>query len=57
MTNIQPISNEDLIVWPNGTVCMRSELQEYHWMSDDYIVVSVNDPSYQLYMEQTDESP
>lgn len=37
--SIQPISNEDIIVWPDGTWCARGDLAEYQHMSDDYIVL------------------
>lgn len=28
----------DLILWPDGTWCFKSELHEYSHMSDDYVV-------------------
>lgn len=38
---MQPISSEDLIVWPDGTMCYREQLEEMSHMSDDYEVVPV----------------
>ena len=39
---IQSISDDDLIVWPDGTTCFRSELPEFIYMSDDFEVVPVD---------------
>jgi len=33
------LSGEDLIVWPDHTMCIRSELHEFTHKSDDYRVV------------------
>jgi len=30
-------------LWPDGTYCERNELHEMEWMSDDYIVIGVNE--------------
>lgn len=40
--NIKPISEDDIIVWPDGTWCYRRDLDDYGWMSDDYIVFPVD---------------
>lgn len=37
--NIRPVSQEDVIVWCDGTWCFREELHEVNWMSDDYLVI------------------
>jgi len=37
---------DDLIVWPCGTQCFRSEVAEYTHMSDDYEVVSFGSVRY-----------
>lgn len=36
---IRPISDNDILVWPDGTWCFREVEQEYAWMGDDYIVL------------------
>lgn len=38
---IRPISDEDLLVWPDGTRCYRSEYArgEYAYLGDDFIVL------------------
>ena len=43
---IQPISADDLIIWPDGTMCDRSELPEMQHMGDDYEVVPVDTPRW-----------
>lgn len=39
-------SDDDLIVWPDGTTCYRSELSEFGYMSDDYEVIPVDTERY-----------
>lgn len=39
-------SAEDLVVWPDDSWCYREDLEECSWKSDDYAVVSVDDPMY-----------
>lgn len=39
---IQPISNEDVMLWPDGTWCFRQYLGEHSHMSDDFEVLPVN---------------
>lgn len=52
--NYRP-SPADIIIWPCGTACLRDELYQFGYMSDDYQVVSYHDePAYEaawnLYM-------
>lgn len=44
---IKPADPDDLILWADGTWCVRSELPEYGWMSDDIRVVPVDTPEYE----------
>lgn len=44
-----PISSEDLCVWPDDTYCYRSEIEQYTWMSDDFMIISVHNTA--LYEE------
>lgn len=37
---------DDLIIWPCGTQCFRSEVAEHTHMSDDYEVVSFGSVRY-----------
>ena len=30
---------DDFCVWPDGTWCLRRDLAEYTWLSDDYLVI------------------
>lgn len=46
MATNQATSLEDLCIWADGTWCYREDLEEMSFMSDDYEVVSVDDPSY-----------
>ena len=39
-------SGDDLIVWPDGTTCYRSELSEFGYMSDDYEVIPYGTERY-----------
>lgn len=43
---------DDLIVWPDGTQCFRSEMAEYTHMSDDYEVVSFGSVRYNQLVNQ-----
>ena len=31
---------DTICVWPDGTWCYLIDLEEYSWMSDDYVLVS-----------------
>lgn len=33
---------DDLVMWPDGTWCWRSELQEMGYMGDDFRVVHID---------------
>ena len=43
----EPTSDDDLILWPDGTWCFRSDLPMYSHMSDDYTVVPVDTDPYE----------
>ena len=43
-------NKEDLVVWPDDSWCYLEDLEEYTWKSDDYVVVSVDDPKYNYYL-------
>lgn len=47
----QPTSCDDIIVWPCGSWCYRSELHEYTHKSDDYEVLFVDTPAYTQFLE------
>lgn len=46
MHNQREPSPDDLIVWPDGTQCHRSELSQMTHMSDDYTVLYYGTPEY-----------
>jgi len=43
---ITPISPEDVILWPDGTWCLRADLAGYSYMSDDYLVIAFGSPEW-----------
>jgi hypothetical protein len=45
-------SVDDLIRWPDGTVCYRGNLHEYTYMSDDYEVITDESPEYEMIVAQ-----
>ena len=44
------MNNEDLIVWPDNLWCYAEDLEEYPWKSDDYVLVSKDDPNYNYWI-------
>lgn len=44
------MNNEDLIVWPDNSWCYAEDLEEYPWKSDDYVLVSKDDPNYNYWI-------
>lgn len=44
------MSNEDIIVWSDGTWCMGEDLEEMTHMSDDFRVISVDSPEWDTFM-------
>lgn len=44
------MNNEDLVVWPDNSWCYAEDLEEYPWKSDDYVLVSADDPKYNYYL-------
>lgn len=57
----QPLSPDDIVVWPDDSWCFRSELEEYTWKSDDYRWILISDSKYDSFMkarefDETDEA-
>lgn len=44
-------SDNDLIVWSDGTFCFRYDLAEYSWMSDDYYVLPFATKAYYQFLD------
>lgn len=44
---IKPASPDDILRWPDGTWCYRSELWGMQHMSDDYEVITQDHPEYE----------
>lgn len=44
------MNNEDLIVWPDDSWCYAEDVEEYPWKSDDYVLVSKDDPNYNYWI-------
>lgn len=40
------MSEDDVILWPDGTWCYRYQLPEYSHMSDDYRVIEFDTFEY-----------
>jgi hypothetical protein len=49
---IQRISDEDVIVWPCGTWCLREQLHEMTCFSDDYEVLPWNSERAAAYLSE-----
>ncbi len=49
---IRKASPNDIIRWPDGTVCVRRDLPEYAWKSDDYEVITEESPEYNFLVEE-----
>lgn len=47
---LQPLSPDDIVVWPDDSWCFRSELEEYTWKSDDYRWILISDSEYEEFM-------
>ena len=39
-------SQEDVILWPDGTWCYREDLPQMQWKSDDYRTVTPEDVDF-----------
>ena len=46
--NIKPANSDDILRWSDGTWCYRYELGEMTHMSDDYEVITEDNPEYEL---------
>ena len=53
MDAIQPISGDDLILWPCGTLCERRDLREYAWKSDDFEVIAVDSARWNSLVDES----
>ena len=49
---IRKASLNDIVRWPDGTVCLRCDLHEYAWKSDDYEVITEESPEYNFLVEE-----
>lgn len=50
---IQPVSEDDVIEWPDGTWCYRHELDAYAWKSDDYRVYLDGSSDWRAFLRST----
>jgi len=50
----QKTDPEDVIAWPCGTWCFRSELPEFGHKSDDFEVLSFDSPEWHKFMDEQD---
>jgi len=41
-------SQDDILEWPDGTICFRYELEEMGHMSDDYTTVPAGSKRWEL---------
>lgn len=46
---------DDLIVWPDGTYCTRSDFHEMSFMSDDYEILPYLSEEYNIFLENLEE--
>lgn len=51
MDPIRKSKPDDIVVWPDGTVCFYSELSEFTWKSDDYEIVAEGTDRWRLLTE------
>lgn len=51
---IQPISQDDILLWPDGSWCYRSELSEHSHKSDDYETFAFGSHAYLIFFEDLD---
>lgn len=40
---------EDICIWSDGTWCFREEVEQYHWMSDDYHILYVDTAAWKAF--------
>lgn len=52
----QPRSPDDILLWPDGTWCYRSERAYMLHMSDDYQCILVDTPAYRDFFEEKQKS-
>lgn len=45
---IRPASPDDILRWPDGHWCFRSDLADFGHKSDDYEVLTEDHPEYPL---------
>jgi len=48
MANIKEATEFELYVWCDGTTCEPSDVCDYSWMSDDFMVVTEKTPMHEL---------
>lgn len=49
---IKPVSDSDILIWPDGTWCFREHLSQYGHMSDDYQTLAVDTPEWEQQLEE-----
>ncbi len=40
-------ADENICIWADGTWCFQGSVEEYHWMSDDYAVITPESKEFQ----------
>lgn len=50
MSQEAKLSQEDIMLWSDGTWCFRDELEEMTHMSDDYKVLLENSTEWELFL-------
>lgn len=50
--SIRLASQEDIILWPDGSWCFRYELPEMNHKSDDFEVITEDNPQYELLSQE-----
>ncbi|QGH45257.1 SIR2 family NAD-dependent deacetylase [Bacteriophage Eos] len=50
MSQETKLSQEDIMLWADGTWCFRDELEEMTHMSDDYKVLLENSTEWEVFL-------
>lgn len=45
---VRKAAGNDICRWPDGTWCYREELHEYTHKSDDYEIIAVENPEWDI---------
>lgn len=59
MSTIKTASPHDILRWPDGTTCYRSEWNAGHYamMSDDFEVITEASPEYEVLEQDLGDQP